>query len=83
MNQDPYLLYTGKLYGTGPSLIALSPDGRSVAVAQESAITICNSLTGDPKNENTIGKPIQLHTSSDLIYLSEMFYLKLTSFFLL
>ena len=47
MNQDPYLLYTGKLYGTGPSLIALSPDGRSVAVAQESAITICNSLTGD------------------------------------
>ena len=74
MNQDPYLLYTGKLYGTGPSLIALSPDGRSVAVAQESDIDICNFLTGDPKNENTTGNPIHLHTSSDLIYQSEIFY---------
>ena len=74
MNQDLYLIYTGKLCGTGPSLIALSPDGRSVAVAQESAITICNSLTGDLKNENTTGKPIHLHTSSDLIYQSEIFY---------
>ena len=24
MNQDPYLLYTGKLYGTGPSLIGFT-----------------------------------------------------------
>ena len=52
MNQDPYLLYTGKLYGSGPCLIALSGDGRTVAIAQETSIVICNSLTG--KDEEII-----------------------------
>lgn len=52
MNQDPYLLYTGKLYGSGPCLIALSGDGRTVAIAQETSVVICNSLTG--KDEEII-----------------------------
>ena len=47
MNQDPYLLYTGKQHSSGPSLIALSPDGRTVGIAQESSVVICNSLTGE------------------------------------
>ena len=49
MNQDPYLLYTGQQHSSGPSLIALSPDGRTVGIAQESSIVICNSLTGVDK----------------------------------
>ena len=49
MNQDPYLLFTGQQHSSGPSLIALSPDGRTVGIAQESSIVICNSLTGEDK----------------------------------
>ena len=64
MNQDPYLLHTGKVYGTGPSLIALSSDGRTVAIAQETSITICNSLTGEDEEhiEN-------VHSGSSLLIL--------------
>lgn len=47
MNQDPYLLYTGKLLMSGPCIIALSPDGRTVAIAQETSVYVCNSSGND------------------------------------
>lgn len=47
LNQDPYLLYTGKLQFSGPCLISLSLDGRTIAVAQEASIYVCNSSGGD------------------------------------
>jgi hypothetical protein len=47
MNQDPYLLFTGKLPLSGPCLVSLSPDGRTVAIAQETSIYVCNSSGND------------------------------------
>ena len=49
MNQDPYLLYTGTLQLSGPALISLSPDGRTVAIAQDASIYVCNSSGNDAK----------------------------------
>ncbi|GFR97148.1 transducin beta-like protein 2 [Elysia marginata] len=38
MGQDPKLLYSGKVSYPGPALIALSPDGRTVAVGVDTSI---------------------------------------------
>ncbi|WAR01716.1 TBL2-like protein [Mya arenaria] len=47
MNQDPYLLFTGKLQWPGLCIISLSPDGRTLAMAQNSGLHICNSSGQD------------------------------------
>jgi len=47
MNQDPYLLYTGKLAWPGTALISLSPDGRTLAIAQQNGLYVCNSAGED------------------------------------
>lgn len=51
MNQDPYLLKTGSIDYTSPCLIALSPDGRSVAIASDNSLSVHNAVTG--KEEET------------------------------
>ena len=45
--QDPYLLTTGKYNHTGPSLVALSPDGRSVAIATTYSISMYDAESGE------------------------------------
>ncbi|XP_060574633.1 transducin beta-like protein 2 [Ruditapes philippinarum] len=58
MNQDPYLLFTGKLPLSGPCLVSLSPDGRTVAIAQETSIYVCNSSGNDEELiENVHSEP--------------------------
>ena len=49
MNQDPYLLHTGKLASSGPCVTALSPDGRTVAIAQDACLYMWNSSGKDKK----------------------------------
>ncbi|XP_077150634.1 transducin beta-like protein 2 [Ranitomeya variabilis] len=49
--QDPYLLFTGKWAGKEPCRIALSPDGRVVAIASVCDITVYNAQTGDVEEE--------------------------------
>lgn len=46
-NQDPYLLKTGKYNHTGPALIALSPDARTVAIATGSDVVVFEAETTD------------------------------------
>ncbi|XP_033627085.1 transducin beta-like protein 2 [Asterias rubens] len=46
-NQDPYLLYTGTYNHTGPSLLALSPDAHTVAIASGVRIMVYNATTGE------------------------------------
>jgi hypothetical protein len=46
MGQDPYLIKTGSIEFTSPCLIALSPDGRSVAIANESTISVHSAISG-------------------------------------
>ena len=45
--QDPYLIQTGKYDHSGPSLIALSPDGRTVAIATTYNISMYNATTAE------------------------------------
>lgn len=49
--QDPYLLLTGQWCGREPARIALSPDGRVVAIASISDITVYNTQTGQIEEE--------------------------------
>lgn len=49
--QDPYLLFTGKWSGKEPCRIALSPDGRVVAIASVCDITVYNAQTGEVEEE--------------------------------
>ncbi|XP_069800880.1 transducin beta-like protein 2 [Dendropsophus ebraccatus] len=49
--QDPYLLFTGKWSGQEPCRIALSPDGRIVAIASVCDITVYNAQTGEIEEE--------------------------------
>lgn len=49
--QDPYLLFTGQWCGREPCRIALSPDGRVVAIASVSDITVYNAQTGQIEEE--------------------------------
>ncbi|XP_062587695.1 transducin beta-like protein 2, partial [Saccostrea cucullata] len=51
MNQDPYLLKTGSIDFTSPCLISLSPDGRSVAIASESSVSVHNAITGEQEEK--------------------------------
>lgn len=44
--QEPYLLVTGELKTTQPNLIALSPDGRAVAIASKANIYCFCGITG-------------------------------------
>ena len=44
--QDPCLLQTGRYENTGKSMIALSPDGRTVAIATGTSISVFSTLTG-------------------------------------
>ncbi|KAL3858331.1 hypothetical protein ACJMK2_012925 [Sinanodonta woodiana] len=46
LGQDSYLLFTGKLPGSGPCLVALSPDGRTVAIGTENLICLYNAQNG-------------------------------------
>lgn len=45
MGQDPRLLYSGKVTSPGPALIALSPDGRTVAVGVDTSIAFWDAAT--------------------------------------
>lgn len=45
--QDPYLLRTWKYDFPGPSLIALSPDARTVALASGTTIKVYNVASSD------------------------------------
>ena len=45
-DQDPKLLYTGTLSSPSLRLIALSPDARTVVLAGDTTISVCNALTG-------------------------------------
>ena len=45
-NQDPYLIITGECEHSGPSLIALSGDGRAVGIATGSHLALYNAATG-------------------------------------
>ncbi|XP_053313214.1 transducin beta-like protein 2 [Spea bombifrons] len=49
--QDPYLLFTGRWSGNEPCRIALSPDGRIVAISSISDITVFNANTGEVEEE--------------------------------
>ncbi|XP_072284988.1 transducin beta-like protein 2 [Pyxicephalus adspersus] len=49
--QDPYLLFTGQWCGREPCRIALSPDGRVVAIASVFDITVYNAQTGKIEEE--------------------------------
>ncbi|XP_048767458.2 transducin beta-like protein 2 [Ostrea edulis] len=51
MGQDPYLLKTGSIEFTSPCLVALSPDGRSVAIANESTISVHNAISGEQEEK--------------------------------
>ena len=44
--QDPCLLQTGQYENAGKSMIALSPDGRTVAIATGTSISVFNGQTG-------------------------------------
>ncbi|OCT91143.1 transducin beta-like protein 2 isoform X1 [Xenopus laevis] len=49
--QDPYLLYTGKISVSDPCRIALSPDARVLAISSISDITVFSTLTGAVEEE--------------------------------
>ncbi|KAG8541065.1 hypothetical protein GDO81_029764 [Engystomops pustulosus] len=49
--QDPYLLFTGKWSGREPCRIAMSPDGRVVAIASVCDITVYNAQSGEMEEE--------------------------------
>ncbi|XP_023232960.1 transducin beta-like protein 2 isoform X2 [Centruroides sculpturatus] len=71
--QEPYLLKTGNFDHRGPCLVALSPDGRTVALAMLSTVTIYSGVTGEKQSllENIHEEPIAaLHFSADNQYLS-------------
>ncbi|XP_072047301.1 transducin beta-like protein 2 [Amphiura filiformis] len=46
-NQDPYLLYTGSYTHLGPSLIALSADANSLAIAHSNRLWVFNTKSGE------------------------------------
>ncbi|CAN7987034.1 unnamed protein product, partial [Ixodes hexagonus] len=58
--QEPYLLTTGELPCTTPSCLALSPDGRTVAIANEEDIYVFCGRTGNlnVKFEQVHSEPI-------------------------
>ncbi|KAG9485782.1 hypothetical protein GDO78_008721 [Eleutherodactylus coqui] len=63
--QDPYLLYTGKWSGHEPCRIAMSPDGRVVAISSVCDITVYNAQTGEVEEEF---KSVHGDTISDLAF---------------
>ncbi|KAM3933669.1 transducin beta-like protein 2 [Leptodactylus fuscus] len=63
--QDPYLLFTGKWSGKEPCRIALSPDGRVVAIASICDITVYNAQTGEIEEEF---KSVHGNVISDLAF---------------
>lgn len=46
LSQDPYLLTTGSIHCSNPSIITLSPDGRSVAIGGDNSIGVYNAASG-------------------------------------
>lgn len=70
--QEPYLLKTGNFNHQGPCLIALSPNGRTVALAIQSNIVIYSGINGEKQctleqiHEEPIGA---LHFSQDNQYI--------------
>ncbi|CAN7988297.1 unnamed protein product, partial [Ixodes pacificus] len=58
--QEPYLLTTGEFPCTTPSCLALSPDGRTVAIANEEDIHVFCGRTGslNVKFEQVHSEPI-------------------------
>ena len=46
-NQDPYLLYTGNYTHLGPSIIALSADANSLAIAHSNRLWVFNTNSGE------------------------------------
>ena len=48
--QDPKLLLTGDYDHSGESVIAIAPDGRTVAIATGADITLYSALTGEKEN---------------------------------
>lgn len=61
--QDPYLLLTGQCAVPEPCRIALSPDGRTVAVAGSTDIVVCNTRRGE-EEERFLG--VHSHPITDL-----------------
>lgn len=66
--QEPYLLHTGKFDGTEKAIVALSHDGRTVALAQGCTLSIYNAVTTDL--EKTIEN---VHTSK--LFILSLLYL--------
>uniref|UniRef100_T1J8S9 Exonuclease domain-containing protein n=1 Tax=Strigamia maritima TaxID=126957 RepID=T1J8S9_STRMM len=60
--QDPFVLLNIQFPHTGPSIIALSPDARTVAVASEVSIYVYSGLTG--KEEGQIENAHEANISS-------------------
>ncbi|CAG5117125.1 unnamed protein product [Candidula unifasciata] len=58
--QDPKLLFSGSLAFEGPMKIALSPDGRTVAVGASTSISFWDALSGKEENilENVHADPM-------------------------
>lgn len=44
LQQEPYLLFTGKFH-SDPTYIALSPDGRTVAMSHSNTIALWNTVS--------------------------------------
>ncbi|XP_062362906.1 transducin beta-like protein 2 isoform X1 [Cinclus cinclus] len=63
--QDPYLLLTGQCAVLEPCRIALSPDGRTVAVAGTTDIVVCNTRRGE-EEERFFG--VHSHCITDLAF---------------
>ncbi|NXM35931.1 TBL2 protein, partial [Oxyruncus cristatus] len=63
--QDPYLLLTGQCSVPEPRLIALSPDGRAVAVAGGTDIAVYNTRRGE-EEEQLLG--VHGHGITDLTF---------------
>ncbi|XP_013777302.1 transducin beta-like protein 2 [Limulus polyphemus] len=45
--QEPYLLLKGEFASLSPSIIALSPDGRTVAIASSKSVSVFSRATGE------------------------------------
>ncbi|XP_072793381.1 transducin beta-like protein 2 isoform X1 [Taeniopygia guttata] len=63
--QDPYLLLTGQCAVLEPCRIALSPDGRTVAVAGGTDIVVYNTRRGE-EEERFLG--VHSHCVTDLVF---------------
>lgn len=67
-NQDPYLLYTGSHNFTIHSLIALSCDGHTVAIASALSVSVYNTHNGEEEERLN-----DVHTGESVLLLEAIF----------